>query len=50
MRQVMKPERGRGQSFWTYGNAWQTNSDAGKKDGVRKNCDTEKINEHRRVP
>ncbi len=50
MRQVMKLERGRSQSFRADGDAWQTNSDARKEDGVGENCDTEKIDEHRGVP
>ena len=50
VRQVMKMERGRGQSFRAYGDAWQTNSDTRKKDGIREYCDTEKIDEHCGVP
>src|SRR5882724_4063852 len=50
MRQVMKPERGRGQSFRTDGDAWQTNSNPRKEHRVSENCDTKKINEHRGVP
>ena len=46
----MKPERRRSQAFRTDGNAWQTNSDPRKKNGVGENCDTEKIDEHRGVP
>ena len=46
----MKLERRRSQAFRTYGDAWQTNSDARKKHGVGENCDTEKIDEHRGVP
>ena len=34
-RQVMKPERGRGQSFRTDGDAWQTNSDPRKEHSGR---------------
>ena len=48
--EVMKMERGRGQSFPTDGDAWQPNSDPRKEHRVGKNCDTEKINEHRGVP
>jgi hypothetical protein len=50
MRQVMKPERGRSQSFWADGDSQKTNSYARKEYGVREHCDTEKINEHRGVP
>src|SRR5262245_16822552 len=49
MRQVMKLQCRRGQSFWTYGDTWQTNSDARKKDGVGEYCDTEKIDKDRGV-
>ena len=50
MRQVMKLERGRSQSFRADGESWQTNSDPRKKDGIGENCDAEKIDEHRGVP
>ena len=50
MRQVMKPERGRSQSFRADGDSQQTNSYAWKEDGVSENCDTEKIDEHSGVP
>src|SRR5215472_19168551 len=50
MREVIKLERGRSQSFRTYGDTWQTNSDAWKEYGVSKNCDTEEIDERCRVP
>jgi hypothetical protein len=46
VRQIMKIERGRNQAFRAYGETWQTNSDTWKKDGVRENCDTEKIYKH----
>src|SRR6266850_5228399 len=50
MRQVVKLERGRGQSFRTYCDARQTNSYSRKEHRVGENCDTKKINEHRGVP
>ena len=46
----MKPQRGRSQAFRTYGDAWQTNSDARKEGWIREYCDTEKINEYGGVP
>jgi hypothetical protein len=46
MRQVVKLQRGCGQTFRTYGDPWQTDSYTRKKNGVAENCDTEKIDEH----
>src|SRR5206468_9843225 len=46
LRQLMKLERRRGQSFWTDCESRQTNSDPGKEDGIGENCYAEKIDEH----
>ena len=47
--QLMKVERGHGQTFWTDGEARQTNSDPREKHRVSQNFDAEKIDEHCRM-
>src|SRR6266480_5856425 len=47
--QLMKLERGRGQSFRTNGESRQTNSDAREQHGICENFDAEKIDEHCRM-
>ena len=44
--QLMKLERGRGQSFWAKGESRQTNPDTRKKHRIGENFDAEKIDEH----
>src|SRR5215469_9290792 len=46
MRQVTNLERRRSQAFRSYGDTWQANSDARKEHRVRKDYDTEKIDDH----
>ena len=46
LRQLMKIERGRGQSLRTNCESRQTNSDPGKEDGIGENCYAKKIDEH----
>src|SRR5438093_10511942 len=41
----MKFKRKRGQSFWTNGESWQTNSDAREKHRISENSDAEKLDE-----
>src|SRR6266853_1686496 len=45
----MKFKRRRGQSLWTNGESWQTNSDAREKHRISENFDAEKIDEHCRM-
>src|SRR5262245_10501341 len=47
--QLMKLERGRGQSFWTDGESWHANSNAGEKHWVGEDFESEEIDEYSRM-